>query len=144
METNSFYCPRCHSDNTQSARLVVAEGTTSGSGTIFILDSQNDVDVGVMNTVTQTSVASALDPGPYPSSFFWNVLAAALVVGLVCWWMSVDGVFGLGCAGLVALAALILISGLFRIGPRRSWPARYARFLRQWFCHRCGIVWERS
>jgi transcription elongation factor Elf1 len=143
--STTFNCPRCGSENTQAAGMVVANGTSKGATNFVMLDGQNNVDFGIAGTMTQTELAAALDPGVKPSSGLLLVVIMVLVcivAALSC--IGAHSWVGWG-TGTIAVLTLLSVFGYSRGRKRvRAWPERVARYLRQWVCLRCGVVWEQE
>src|SRR3954452_21568291 len=83
-------CPNCHSGATQAARMVVAAGTSSWSGTTMsapLGGTTGDITFGTVGGTSQTNLAAALDPGTRPS--YATVIAGLVLLFAINAWFII-------------------------------------------------------
>jgi hypothetical protein len=139
-----MHCPRCHSDNTQLACLIYAEGTqhaSSSSKTVF-----GSVHA---SSTAQTPLAAMCAP-PEPLSVAMPDKIAGIFITppiLMLFFFSWFGGFSKGLL-LASLWLLLVLSPIWGVAMFISFrrkrhnktvmPARLEQWQRSWFCKKCA------
>lgn len=148
MDTHTYTldCPHCRSTNTQSARMAVAAGTSTFSGSMVsagvLGPGAGGVSVGLVGGTSQTNLAAALNPGPRPG---WLGLISGLVFGfaIVAFIIAQHLPFGWHeGVELAYLAFFVPFAVLRRRQSRRNWLVAVETFENTRVCHSCGFLWR--
>ena len=142
-------CPACESDNTQTVKMAVMSGTSSGKSTAIGINTSLDIGVAKITTNSQTKLVATLNPGPKPK----NEDGAVLLKwgGML---LFVSSLLALRSASGGAEIVFILISiALLIVGIlQKSNASNYTELLEKynhrlknyesgWICHKCGNTW---
>ncbi len=135
-------CPDCGSDQTQPFRIIYEAGTsTSVHNTSGVGFGAGGLGVGGATTTgaSITTLAAKVAPPAKPTLGCFPLITAPICIGL--------GAFTMGDAG-GGLGLLIWFGILFwsiaRVAKQsnRVWKPQYAKWEKQWLCHRCGNSFE--
>ncbi len=149
-------CPHCRSENTQSARMALLEGTQIGEMSGWSLGAALGASIfpGLAGSrgriVLRSGLAKRFALPPVPEANLIGLLAGCVFLGLgvlVATYGSRDSsvalVFGLLLGGVGAVLLVSAIRENATLTKRREESARALEALSgTWVCHRCGHEWS--
>jgi peptidoglycan/LPS O-acetylase OafA/YrhL len=139
-----YACPHCRSENTQSARMALSEGTYQGESRGWFFG------VGLSRIELRDGLARRFVQDPEPQA---NMIA--IVVGMI---LAAIGLLALFLRGpdsnasplfgaiMVILGAVFIVGALKEnssLGDRQArWRAALEDMRETWICRRCGHTWS--
>lgn len=141
-------CPSCHSENTQTIKMMCLSGTTSGSSSGIGVTSDLDVGVGTLNSESQTALAEKYTPESSPTSFFGGCGCLFLIIGITIFIACIRStselpfLFYLIAICVLLLGISFLIKSVKQNSPeQKEWEAKAKLYEEGWICHKCGNTW---
>jgi hypothetical protein len=158
--TKGSQCPKCDSEDTQTIRMLVSQGTHGGQVNMVGINTEGTIGIGMGAVGMQNSLARKLDSGPKPTSAFGDYL----VVFAIFWCLFFGGVLytvytsdeggGMkeGEEGALIIAGFVVAFGLIvgcvgiylaatTSGRVEVWKKKKMLQESGWICRRCGAIW---
>lgn len=148
-QDSKFSCPRCGTTSIQKISIVYSHGTSNlkkDSGSVGVGGVGGNLGVGVATTTTkgtqQTLLATQLAPPSEPKSPSFLAIA---ITGILIFFLFSEATNSAIIITIITIIAVIIMSIYFRhkyVKKYIQWESQKKEWERQWFCNRCGAIFE--